>query len=432
MNVFTIIHEIENAGGTCYFVGGYVRDKILGINSNDIDVEVFGLMPEQLKSILLRFDDRVDLVGAEFGVFKLGGFDFTIARTERLTGVSHRDFEVTLIPNGDIKTAAMRRDFTINAIYMTPDGKYIDPFGGIQDIENGVLRVISKQSFSDDPLRVLRGFQFAGRFDMVAAPETIMMAENVVDRYDTISPERIWIEWEKWAEKSIKPSAGLWFLADVGWLKVYPELEVLADIPQNPTYHPEGSVWEHTLQAVDIADTAVLRFAALTHDLGKASTTLLKDGRIVSPGHAESHEPVNFLESIRMPHKIKVRVIEMVRFHMWHYNDVSAKRVRRLLVNLKHATVQDIYDLIVVDYAARWPLLPVVPKNAKLMLELAEIEADKIEPILKGRHLIEMGFTPGKNFGVVLKAIYQQQIEGIITDIEAAKRRARQYLSTMV
>lgn len=353
MNVNALMQRIENAGGKPYFVGGFVRDRLMGLDTADTDIEVFGLMPKQLLPILREFDPAVDMVGAEFGVFKLAGdIDVTIARRERKTGHKHTDFKVELIPDADLATAAKRRDFTINAIYMDRSGNIYDPYGGQRDLADRILRVVSNDTFADDPLRVLRGMQFAARFDMTADNKTMVLAHQVASEQHTISTDRIWMEWWKWASKGVAPSAGLLFLGHCGWLGDI--LYKTVHTPQSPKWHPEGSVWNHMMQAVDVSADPIVRLAALVHDLGKVSTTIFEDGDWRSPGHATAPEPAEFLASIGTPHKIRDRILEMVKYHMWHYDTVSKRRVRRLLASLEHCTVKDIHDLVAVDYAAKY------------------------------------------------------------------------------
>lgn len=413
-----IFDQIEAAGGNCYYVGGCVRDHILGIAPDDYDIEVFGITVAQLQNILVKFVPKLKLIGATFGVFPVDNYEFAIARRENKIGLGHTDFEIIPDPYLDVPTAASRRDYTINAIYRTRSGEIIDPYNGADDLKRGLLNIVGSK-FSEDALRVLRGMQLSGRYNLAATPVTIAMARELLGGYHIISKDRIWAEWNKWASKSVKPSAGLEFLRQSHWIKAYPELDYCQYTPQSKRYHPEGNVWQHILHCVDATADSTLRFAGLVHDLGKPPVTHFTTDW-VSPGHAQRPEPISFMNGIGMPHELRDRIAEMVIHHMWHYEPITKKRVRRLMAGLKDCSVQDIYDLIVVDYAGRPPLPAVVPKNAAKMLVVAAEVASEIKPILMGRHLIDRGYKPGPVFSEITRAAYELQLDGIITNLDDA------------
>jgi len=237
-----ILKAIVAAGGDPIRVGGCIRDGLLGLESKDVDVEVFGLSADALCVVLRRFG-KVSVVGESFGVIKLTtkdeDFDFSLPRRDSKTGRGHKGFQVEVDHSMTPKEAALRRDFTINAIGKRLDGELVDPFGGEEDLRNRVLRATSEH-FSEDPLRVLRGFQFASRFQLKAEPETVEMCRKLIHEADTLAVERIWGEWEKWAMKGVAPSLGLRFLVECGWIRLFPELLNLIDVPQDCHWHPEG------------------------------------------------------------------------------------------------------------------------------------------------------------------------------------------------
>ena len=147
--------------------------------------------------------------------------------------------------------AAKRRDFTMNSVSLDPfTGELIDPFNGLEDIRNRMLRPTSKH-FSEDPLRILRGFQFVSRFGLSWSVDLITAGWRLRKEFDSLPQERIREEWLKWAERSISPSLGLHFLEDVGWLELFPEIAALRDVPQDSAWHPEGTVLNHTRHVVD-------------------------------------------------------------------------------------------------------------------------------------------------------------------------------------
>ena len=222
--VFQICEEIKKYGGKAYLVGGCVRDSLLGIKSKDIDIEVYHLDKDVL-ALLLSKIGNVKFCGESFGVFKLNNeIDISIPRREIKTGEGHKGFDISLDPFMSLEEAVLRRDFTINSIMYDPlEQKFIDFHGGIEDFQNGILRVVSYR-FAEDPLRVLRGMQFAGRFDLQAEDETLQICQSLKSSYKELAKERVYQEFYKWAEKSDRPSSGLVFLRDCGWLEHFPEL----------------------------------------------------------------------------------------------------------------------------------------------------------------------------------------------------------------
>lgn len=263
MIIERILDAIEASGGTAHYVGGAVRDAFFGFKPKDIDIEVFGIEADCLATLLRPFG-RVDAVGASFGVLKFTGrdeggervdADFSLPRSESKAGRGHRGFMVTPDAAMSARDAAARRDFTINALYATRDGHVVDHFGGADDLRARVLRHTSP-AFADDPLRVLRGMQFAARFDMTMADETVALCRSLRGEYDTLSKERIWGEWEKWARKGVVPSRGLNVLYRTGWIRLYPEIAAMIGVPQEPDWHPEG--WS----AVEVSGVPVNSFGA--------------------------------------------------------------------------------------------------------------------------------------------------------------------------
>src|SRR6218665_1834416 len=300
--ISAIIQLIERNGGKPYFVGGCVRDLIINKVSKDIDIEVFGLTVEELHQTLSKEFD-VNIVGKSFGVFKIDNLvDISIPRKEKKTGDKHTDFEIITEPYATIEEAASRRDFTINAIYMDKDGNIHDPYNGVKDLEDKILRHTSEK-FSEDPLRVLRAMQFSARFDFEVAQETVELCNKLTPF--NLSSERVYEEWKKLILKASKPSRGLKFLDACGWLKHYPALVNLIGCEQDPIHHPEGDVWEHTLHCIDFYasdvryklkndyEKTVIGFAVLLHDVGKPSTTTFeqKDQRWHAYGHEKAGVP---------------------------------------------------------------------------------------------------------------------------------------------
>src|ERR1044072_4590213 len=191
--ILELAEAVREAGGRALLVGGCVRDSLMGAQPKDWDVEVYGLWPERLREVLDRLG-TVHVVGEAFTVYNLGSdLDVSLPRRERKLGRGHRGFVIEGDPSMSFVEASRRRDFTINAILQDPlTSEIIDPFAGRSDIEQGVLRAVSAETFGEDSLRVLRAAQFAARFEFRIAPETVELCRGI-DISD-LPPERIWGE----------------------------------------------------------------------------------------------------------------------------------------------------------------------------------------------------------------------------------------------
>lgn len=443
-----IIDKIVAANGTPYIVGGSVRDELMGYNPKDIDVEVFGIPYATLQEILQKFG-RCDLVGESFGVLKFKfhnrEYDFSIPRRDNKTGEGHKGFDVKTDPFMSTKEAASRRDFTINSIMFDLKEKRIeDPFNGQEDIKNKILRHTSTKTFVEDPLRVLRGMQFSSRFDLHTAPETVALCLCIMGECDTLPKERLWGEWYKWATKSVVPSNGLQFLKNTGWSNCFPEIHALIDVPQDLEWHPEGNVFVHTSlvcdamdkicrrENIDGEDKALLMFAALTHDFGKPSTTAVIDGRVRSPKHEPLGVPIaeKFLESIGCLPRLITPILPLVKNHLVHVRKAESDRaVRKLSLRLGKATIEQLGHLVEADMSGR-PPLPAGQHPAMIELlerakNLSVVHAPP-DPIIKGRHVLELGLQPGKLCGLLVKKCYQQQLNGTFTTEEEGKKVLRE------
>ncbi|MEC4673358.1 MAG: HD domain-containing protein, partial [Nitrospirota bacterium] len=420
----TISRAVAMEGGRALLVGGCVRDTILGIIPKDYDVEVYGVQPSRIVEILSE-QFSVSLVGEAFGVIKIHGLpiDVAIPRREFKVGRGYRGFEVQSDPYMAPEEAALRRDFTMNAMAFDPiTQEIIDPYGGIQDLNNRILRHTSSK-FGEDPLRVLRGQQLVARFNLNPTPETVELAKGLFHEYETLATERIWTEWFKWAAQSTKPSRGLHWLQETQWIQAYPELVALKGCPQDPRWHPEGDVWTHTLHVVDeaarigerdqlaLVDRATLVLAGLCHDLGKPTTTEVTETGVHSRGHAQTNEIYeHFLQCIGAPLKYMERVTGLCLKHLTHLDFVgSARHVRRLALSLSAAgeTIDMLCRLVEADSSGRPPLPKQLPDNMhQIQLLSQELTVSKAgpQPLLLGRHLLDSGMQPGPQVGAILKA----------------------------
>jgi len=429
-----------------YLVGGSVRDVLLGRPlGRDFDLEVFGLDYDRLRQALARWG-RTDLVGRSFGVVKLStgsglSYDFTVPRQDSKVAPGHKGFEIEFDPGITPRQAASRRDFTMNALMYDPrGGQVLDFFGGQADLKNGLLRHIGP-AFAEDPLRVWRGMQFAGRFDLRAAPETAALARQIKNTHTELAVERVREEWFKWAQQGGRPSAGLRFLVETEWIEHCPEIKALPGTPQEPEWHPEGDVFTHTChacdalaqlpawQAADEDSRRVYMLAVLAHDFGKpaATQTVLRDGRqrLVSPGHDETGAELAkvFLERLRAPGTMADRVVPLVRNHLFHLGTVTDRAVRRLARRLQPESIEGLCLVMTADSMGRPPRPAVEPESVKLLLARSRelnVRTKPPEPILMGRHLREAGLAPGQSFGPILRQAYEAQLEGVFGDLRGA------------
>ncbi len=430
--VYDLLSDISNSGGRALVVGGAVRDAILGKSPKDIDFEVYGLNYDELNQILSKYG-KADLVGQSFGVIKFVGkdgmdFDFSLPRLDSKAGVGHKDFNVEVRSDLTPEEAAARRDFTINAISYDPiTHEIVDPYNGRQDLTNKILRHTS-DAFAEDPLRVLRGMQFASRFGFDIAPETAELAQSIREEFQHLPKERIYEEFKKLVTKGIEPGKALDFLYTTGWSANFPEIHDLKDTPQDSEWHPEGSVDVHTAhvmnEAARIADREnlspeqreVLIYAALAHDFAKPETTAVtnKKGkdRITSHGHEEKGGPKAraFLESIGAPKKVIDQVVPLVEYHLAHIHHSNTSKqdsfVKNLAEKIYPSNLKMLSYLIEADHSGRPPLEKKLPDEAKTMIEKANelgVFEDKAQDLLQGRDIMVYTKKGGPIIGQILK-----------------------------
>src|SRR5580658_8863862 len=447
-----ILRDLDGAGFRALVVGGAVRDALLGLEQKDFDIEVYAISYDRLADFLSRYG-RVDLVGKSFGVVKLAGFDFSIPRRESKIGPHHRGFQATFDESITPREAASRRDFTINAIAYDPvRGEVLDYFGGREDLEKRVLRATSA-AFSEDALRVLRGMQFACRFDLTLDPSTAELCRSIAGEYSTLARERIAEEFMKWTGSS-HPGRILEYLTATGWIAHFPEIGALAGVPQDPSWHPEGDVGTHTMLVVDAAarvakrenlqgdDRAVLLFSALSHDFAKPATTQLRDRegkmRWTSWGHEAAGGPMarEFLERIGIKSAIVDQVVPIVEHHLVSSSigrDPTPRAVRRLAMHLAPASILQLLRVIEADHSGRPPLPGGLPEGAIRIRDMAVAQAVQHEPqapFILGRHVLPyFDNRPGKHIGEITAAALEAQADGAFSTQEEALKWLEQYLT---
>ena len=433
----------RHAGGRALCVGGFVRDKLLGRASKDLDMEVFGIAAEALLP-LLRTLGRVEPVGAAFPVYKLGAIDVALPRRESKTGRGHKGFTVEGDPSMAFEDAARRRDFTINAIAWDPlSGEYLDPFQGRKDLDRRVLRLVDPRTFADDSLRVLRALQFAARFELTIDPDTARICASIP--LDDLPSERIWGEFEKLLLQAERPSIGFALARELRVVhQLLPEMEPLYDCRQDPEWHPEGNVWIHTLMVIDKArqlngdldraPLAAIMLGAVCHDLGKPATTAVIDGRVKSPNHeAMGVAPATtILDRFNMNtldgFDVRGQVLGLVTEHL---RPMAFFKARETVTDGAFRRLAQKVDLELLARFARADCLGRAGTfDCSAMgwfIERARslgVEHKPPAPILLGRHLIELGVEPGPRMGEILKAVYELQLDSVVTTLDEARDRA--------
>lgn len=374
-----IAQEIALQGARANFVGGYVRDFFFGGESKDIDVEVFGLKVGQLQNILSNFGEP-KLEGKAFAAFKLNiageDYDFTLPRTENKVGVGHKGFEVIANPNMTETEAASRRDFTINSIAVDIlTGQVIDPFGGIQDINNKILKPVNLETFIEDPLRVFRAFQFISRFNLFPDKLTMQVCKDIVKsgEIDSIPKERIEIEFMKWATKGVALGQGIQFLRKINAFNSAFEDFNFANVA-------ELDVIGMALKECEDKNRSIFAIATL---FSKSENISLK------------------VEDIFDNNQIIKRVNELIHVTKRTVLDGYVKGMIALL-EMRHNSFDDFFEFI--EYQC----------DSKFFRTLCDeyYEVTQFEPSVKSKDLIELGLKPGKEFGQALKKSLELQLSG--------------------
>lgn len=489
--IHKILSWIVDCGGTPYLVGGSVRDLILKEEIKDLDIEVHKLTVDKLEECLKKFG-IVRLVGRQFGVLRVDGIDvdWSLPRKDS----KGRKPQVDIDPFMPIEEALKRRDVAINAMAIDltdiAQTKFsdlsksnirfsiIDPFFGMGDLESRVLRAVDSKLFIEDPLRFYRVMQFIGRFNMSPDQELEDLCKEI--DLSGIAKERIFEEFRKLFLKSKSPSKGIRWLKSIGRLKdVMPEVDMLVEIPQREDYHPEGDVFEHTMQALDAAarfknydllvganieelefneifnekneealideiikirykdlefQKLIIMWAILCHDLGKSLAT---DEEMHALGHEEEGIPltISLIKRFTSDDFFLQSILKLVRYHLMPgvllLQHASSKAYKRLALNLApQVNVLQLGIVALCDYRGRNPdsEQPFEDDESLIILFLEEVRKAKVEkgpekPVLLGRHL-EGIVESGPRMGKILKDAYEIQIEEAIKDVEILKIRA--------
>jgi tRNA nucleotidyltransferase (CCA-adding enzyme) len=439
----TIIKKIIAHNGRPYIVGGAVRDFVMHLPIKDIDIEIHGLSEHELETILQEFG-TVSLVGKSFGVLRLHSInvDWSLPRTDS----AGRKPIVIIDSNMSIKDALRRRDLTMNAMAIDLiNDQLIDPFDGQSDIKNKILRTPDARLFVEDPLRFYRVMQFISRFEMF--PNDELDALCFATDIQTVSRERIEQEFKKLLLLSKKPSLGIRWMQKINRLHdILPELFATVSTKQNPHWHPEGSVFEHSMQALDAAAVIVKKYdneqhklivlyAALCHDLGKVTTTQYHNGVLKSFGHEKETACVrSMLRRITHDSELISAVISLVHCHMIplqlvaQHSKVAA--YKRLALKLKNnVPMQLLVDLVDADRRGRngdsHEPLPGPCADVTAFVEKvkqAGVFEQREAAIVTGADLLHY-IQAGPRMGQLLRRAYEIQINEGIVDKEVLLKR---------
>ncbi len=449
VSLHAIAEYLATKGLRAVVVGGAVRDALLSIECKDWDIEVYNTETiEALESVLSDFG-TVNSVGKSFGVLKLKvdnyEYDFSLPRVEKKVALGHKGFSVEHNGALDFEEAARRRDFTINALgYDILQKRVLDPYSGKRDLEQRVLRVVDAKTFVDDPLRLYRAIQFAARFEFKLESKTKALCRQMLasGMLDELPKERVWGEWQKSLLKAKKPSIAFELMRELGVLKHYfPELFAIIGIEQEPKYHPEGDVWVHTMMSLDkmvallnnnkIEDDKIklkLLLATLCHDLGKATTTEIIDGRIRSIGHEKAGvEPTRkLLYRLTNEHSFIEDILPLVEHHLkpaqLFIGAAKAAAIRRLAKRVK---ISELVMVATADFLGR------TTKEAQSgyfeagewLLEQAKelkVAVKPLDNIVTGKDLIALGISPSPLFSKILDDVYNKLIEGSLKSKDEA------------
>lgn len=435
---------VAEAGGTPYITGGVVRDMLMDRPASDVDIEVFGIDRATLEQILFNVCERVDYVGAQYGIYKADGIDVGFPRRDKGHG---KGAEVEVDSMMSVEEASKRRDLTFNALYFNPFTlEIIDPFNGKFYIKNKVVRHTSASTFHEDPLRPLRAARFAATLGFDIDHTTIGLCRCADrDKILGLPKDRVFGELKKVLMEAPKPSVFFEALESMHLLDaVFPELHATKKIEQGAKYHPEGSVYSHTLMALDVLlpeeRTLEVMVALLLHDFGKISVEAVDrgDGKISFHGHAEATSLAKTaLKRLTDEIELSENVMRLVEFHMTPYNfikggvpSVAKKQVRKLAAKI------DLPKLMLVNKADRLgrgkeAAVKYEAVNMGVASEILRVYEEikgEIAPLVQGRDLITAGYAPGKHFGEMLKRVYEAQLEEEFCTVEDGVKFAKELL----
>ena len=403
-----IFNKLKNYSTKIIIIGGYVRDRLLNIESKDIDIEVYGISSfDTLENILQEFGS-VNNVGKSFGICKLSfenyDLDFSLPRSDNKTGIGYTGFDIKINSNLDFKTASSRRDFTINAIgYDVEEKKLLDPFKGADDLKNKVLRAVDNKTFIEDPLRVLRAVQFYARFNLSIDDNLNNLCFKMVkeDKLSELPKERIFEEIKKLLLKSQKPSLGFEFLKSLDALKYFSHLSKLNNLE-----------WNQIMTSLD--KTTKL----LTNN---QKTNLVIMLAVLSYKFNES-EIKEFIFNLSSQKELPLRVVPLVK---------NLKTLENINITMpddyflyKLATKVSIKEVLILCEAFFG-----FGNDLKIRAKELNIYTKKMQAILQGKDLLKLKLTPSSEFSYILDRAYDAQMHSEFSSYDEAIKWLKKDLS---
>ena len=403
-----IFDKLEKNSVKSIIIGGFIRDSLLNIASQDIDIEVYNVSSFKKLENLLKEFGSINSVGKSFGVCKLNinkyNLDFTLPRIDSKISSGHLGFDIEIDKNLDFTTASRRRDFTMNAIgYDVVNKKLLDPYGGIKDLSNKTLKMVDAKTFVEDPLRVLRAVQFCSRYELKMNNELFLLCKNMIEKnlLLELAKERIYEEIKKNLLKSKKPSLGFELLKKLDALKYFTNLDLLNE-----------KSWHRSMDAIDA-------IASLTITNKKRKEVLML-ASICYTFNASQIE--SFISSLSND-KSLLKSITILCENLNTILDMSSNRFSNYDV-LKLATYVNIEDLSILSDA-----LFGVGKDVFAKAKELNVVNKKAPAILLGRDLISAGLKPSNEFSYILDSAYEAQIRGIFSSLVEAKEWLDNFLA---
>ncbi len=431
-NADDIFGKLKEAGFEAYFVGGCVRDSLLGKIPGDYDI-VTSALPDEIISLF----PHTAAIGAKFGVVAVivEGYLYEVAtfRSDDIYEDGRRPLQVHF---STVREDISRRDFTVNGLLMDPaTGEIIDYVDGREDIEKKIIRTIGnpEERFNEDYLRMLRAVRFAANLDFTIEMDTKNAIERNAAKIKQISAERLQEELGKILTRG-GARRGFELMARTGILKeILPEIDRLQKVEQPPRFHPEGDVWQHTLMMLDLLpreDSGVnilLAWASLLHDAGKAITRTEDENGVHFYGHVRSGEEIadNIMRRLRFSRANRETVLNLIHYHMVFMN-VQKMRPGRLKRFLRMPDFELHLELHRLDCLASHGMLDNYD-FCRDQLQLLAAEDLNPSRLLNGNDLIALGFIPGKIIGQILQALENEQLEGRIATQEDAEKYVHKY-----
>lgn len=433
INDFSQFSHFVNIPNKLFVVGGAVRDVFLGATPHDIDFCVVG--DEQ---------DIQDIFGQAFPahdhapVFMVdinGPHEVALARREISTGFGSEGF--SFVPADTIEEDLFRRDFTVNAIAVDVfDGRVVDPFGGVQGIENRVLHPVSEH-FVESPERAGRAVAFIAIFGFEPTRELIDLCSTMVDDFIAIPAEQ---KWKQFFAKMLNRGSffveAFNFMIETGLISAFPEIQAMLFCPQHEDHHPEGDVLTHTALTMEFAANqfgdSLITATMLMHDMGKPDCTFLDDdGVIRATGHEHHHEPIiAFMDRIHFPHRHRTAVLTLIDVHMRKNNIPNNRSRARLFRKLMSGgvTVDQFVKVIMSDCNGRGFVadLPEDVHDFAVFCQNMEEQKAMVKPPINGHDLMNLGLKPGPIFSTILDEIAELFIAGEVETHEECMAVARE------